>query len=101
MASIQKIGKTYQYSVSRMIDGKYRPIRKGSFRTKKEAQIAAAEVETQLAKGLIPVLKKVPLDEYFENWIKLYKEPKVTPVTLDHYKSSLKAIKKYFYEWKL
>lgn len=96
MASITKRGKTYQYTVSRTIDGKYRPIRKGGFRTKKEAQIAAAEVETQLAKGLIPVLKKVPLDEYFENWIKLYKAQKVTAVTLAHYNYSLKAIRDYF-----
>ncbi|MGG3802328.1 tyrosine-type recombinase/integrase [Metabacillus fastidiosus] len=97
MASIEKRGKTYQYSVSQTINGKYCPIRKGGFRTKKEAQIAAAEVEAQLAKGLMPVLKKIPLDEYFENWIKLYKEPKVSRVTLEHYKYSLKAVKDYFY----
>ncbi|NYV68154.1 site-specific integrase [Bacillus sp. Gen3] len=98
MASIVKRGKTYQYTVSRTINGKYSPIRKGGFRTKKEAQIAAAEVEAQLAKGLMPVLKKVPLDEYFENWITLYKEPKVSRVTLEHYKYSLKAVKDYFYD---
>lgn len=45
MASIQKRGKTYQFTVSHMVNGKSKPIRKGGFRTKKEAQIAAAEIE--------------------------------------------------------
>ncbi|KZR58950.1 tyrosine-type recombinase/integrase [Pseudobacillus badius] len=96
MASIQKRGKTYQYTVSHTVNGIQKPIRKGGFRTKKEAQIAAAEIEAQLSKGLMPVLKKIPLDEYFENWIHLYKEPKVSRVTLEHYKYSLKAVKDYF-----
>ncbi|MFD2682609.1 tyrosine-type recombinase/integrase [Bacillus seohaeanensis] len=96
MASITKRGKTYQYTVSNMENGKSIPIRKGGFRTKKEAQIAAAEIEASLAKGLVPVLKKVPFNEYFEKWIQLYKEPKVTLVTLEHYKYSLKAVNEYF-----
>lgn len=96
MASITKRGNTYQYTVSRMINGESKPIRKGGFRTKKEAQVAAAEIETSLAKGLIPVLKKIPFDEYFENWIKLYKEPKISRVTLEHYMYSLKSVKDYF-----
>lgn len=36
MASIQKRGKTYQYTISRMVNGKPDPIRKGGFRTKKK-----------------------------------------------------------------
>jgi integrase len=96
MASIIKRGKTYQYTVSRMINGESHPLRKGGFRTKKEAQIAAAEVEASLIKGLTPVLKKVPFIEYFDTWIKLYKEPKVSRVTLEHYFYSLKEIKEYF-----
>jgi len=65
MASFQKRGKTWQYTISRMVNGKSKPIRKGGFRTKKEAQIAAAEVESQLRKGLAPHLKDEPFDEYF------------------------------------
>ncbi|QED46966.1 site-specific integrase [Cytobacillus dafuensis] len=98
MASIQKRGKTYQYTVSHTMNGKQSPIRKGGFRTKKEAQIAAAEVEAQLSKGLMPMLKRIPLNEYFASWIKLYKEPKVSRVTLEHYLYSLKAVKDYFQE---
>ena len=48
MASFQKRGKTWQYTISRVIDGKSKPIRKGGFKTKKEAQVAAAVVESDL-----------------------------------------------------
>ncbi|WP_343073148.1 Arm DNA-binding domain-containing protein [Salicibibacter cibarius] len=48
MASFQKRGKTWQYTIS----AKPKPIRKSGFRTKKEAQAAAAEVETEMRKGL-------------------------------------------------
>ncbi|MFD2615924.1 Arm DNA-binding domain-containing protein [Terrilactibacillus laevilacticus] len=43
MASIQKRGKTYQFTVSHIVNG--------GFKTKKEAQIASAEIEAQLTKG--------------------------------------------------
>jgi hypothetical protein len=36
---------------------------------KKEAQVAAAEI----AKGILPPLKPMPIDEYFDKWVKLYK----------------------------
>ncbi|MFG3613322.1 tyrosine-type recombinase/integrase [Rummeliibacillus stabekisii] len=96
MSSITKRGKTYQYTVSRMENGKSKPIRKGGFRTKKEAQIAAAEIEAKLAKGVSPVLKKIPFDEYFKNWIELYKKPNISSTTLKHYEYSLWAVKEYF-----
>jgi hypothetical protein len=73
MASIQKRGTTYQYTVSRMVNGKQKHIRKGGFHTKKEAQIAAMEVEQELLKGVVPNLKPIPFDEYFESWIKVFK----------------------------
>lgn len=44
MASIQKRGKTYQFIVSHMVNGVSKLIRNGGFKTKKEAQIAAAEI---------------------------------------------------------
>ncbi|RYL97465.1 site-specific integrase [Sporolactobacillus sp. THM7-7] len=98
MASIQKRGKSYQFTVSRLIGGKQKPIRKGGFRTKKEAELAADDIELQLAKGFNPIPRKVVFAEYFEKWFKLYKAPKVTSVTLKHYEYSLKAIKEYFKE---
>lgn len=96
MASIQKRGKTYQFTVSQVINGKQSPIRKGGFRTKKEAIIAAAEVEAQLSKGINPVMKKIPFDEFFKNWIEIYKAPTISSTTLKHYEYSLNAVREYF-----
>ncbi|MEK4440177.1 site-specific integrase [Niallia sp. FSL K6-0077] len=95
MASIQKRGKTYQFTVSRTVNGKSKPIRKGGFRTKKEAQIAAAEVESQLSKGMLPHLTPVPIDEYFDKWVDLYKT-NISTTTRNHYDNTSKVIKSHF-----
>ncbi|MDE5415503.1 site-specific integrase [Alkalihalobacterium chitinilyticum] len=95
MASIQKRGKTYQYTVSHYVNGKAQPLRKGGFRTKKEAQIAGAEVEAQLSKGIVPHLMPAPIDEYFDKWVKLYKST-LSVTTQRHYQYTSKAIKAYF-----
>lgn len=95
MASIQKRGKTYQFTVSRTVNGKSKPIRKGGFRTKKEAQIAAAVIESQLSKGLLPHLTPVPIDEYFDKWVNLYKT-NISVTTRMHYEYTSRAIKAYF-----
>ena len=100
MASIQKRGKTYQYTISRMVDGKSQPIRKGGFTTKKEAQIAASEMEAQFNKGIIPYLKPVPFDEYFKDWVKLYKS-NLAKATLKHYKYTYDRIREFFYSMPL
>lgn len=91
MASFQKRGKTWQYTVS----AKPKSIRKGGFKTKKEAQVAAAEVEANLQKGIVPQLKSQPFDEYFEKWVELYKT-KIGNTTRKHYEYSLNTIKNYF-----
>ncbi len=95
MASFQKRGKTWQYTISRMVDGKSKPIRKGGFRTKPEAKIAAAEMEAKLYKGLSPHLNLEPFDEYFESWIDIYKKD-VGSNTLARYKNTLKTIREYW-----
>ncbi|WP_312854691.1 Arm DNA-binding domain-containing protein [Pallidibacillus pasinlerensis] len=92
MASIQKRGKTYQFTVSHMVNGKSKPIRKGGFRTKKEAQIAAAEIESQLSKGLLPHLTPVPIDDYFDKWVRLYKT-NISVTTRKHYEYTYKGSK--------
>lgn len=95
MASIQKRGNTFQYTVSHMVNGKSKPIRKGGFRTKGEAKAAAAEIEAQLNKGILPQLNSVPIDEYFDNWVKLYKD-QLTIATRKHYKYTFERIKEFF-----
>lgn len=95
MASFQKRGKTWQYTVSRMVGGKLKPIRKGGFKTKKEAQIAAAQAEADLVKGIIPNLQPEPFDQYFEEWLNLYKT-KVTKNTFSRYLNTLQTIRNHF-----
>lgn len=72
-ASYVKRGKTWTYIVSRMVNGKSRPIRKDGFRTKKEAQVAASEIESEIHKGFIPNMTKISFSSYFYDWIKFFK----------------------------
>lgn len=95
MASISKRGKTYQYAVSNFEDGKSRPIRKGGFRTKKEAEIAAAEVEAQLNKGAKVVTKNTPFADYFERWIEVYKTNRHY-TTYNRYVNTCISVRNYF-----
>ncbi|CEG28122.1 tyrosine-type recombinase/integrase [Bacillus sp. B-jedd] len=92
MASFIKRGKTWQYTVS----AKPKPIRKGGFATKKEAMVAAAEIEANLQKGMVSLrFKKIPFDEYFESWLNLYK-PDIGLNTRERYLVTLETIKKDF-----
>ncbi|MDE5054856.1 tyrosine-type recombinase/integrase [Niallia taxi] len=95
MASFAKRGKTWQYTISRMIDGKSKPIRKGGFKTKKEAQVAAAEVESELRSGTVLINEKQDFVEYFQSWISTYKT-NITNNTLERYKNTLKTIAQNF-----
>ncbi|MGN7309880.1 tyrosine-type recombinase/integrase [Alkalicoccobacillus gibsonii] len=95
MATANKRGSSWQYTISRMVDGKYKPIRKSGFRTKKEALAAAAEIETGLRKGVTPKLKLEPFDQYFESWIAAYKSG-VSKNTKARYKDSLTIVKTEF-----
>lgn len=91
MASFVKRGKSWSYIVSH----KPKPIRKGGFRTKKEAQVAAAEVEEKLSKGILPHLKLEPFADYFQSWLSVYKVG-ISLNTLSRYEATLKTITDYF-----
>lgn len=91
MASYQKRGKTWQYTIS----NKGNPIRKGGFRTKAEAVAVATEIEANLRKGLVPHLNPEPFDDYFEKWIQIYKVD-ISQNTRARYLNTHKTIKEYF-----
>lgn len=95
MASFTKRGDTWQYAVSNYVDGKSRPIRKSGFRTKKEAQVAAAIVEQKLNKGQQVVVKNKSFSQYFEEWIEIFKDGRHKD-TKKRYKTSLDHVKAYF-----
>ena len=96
MASFQKRGKTWQYTVSNYVDGKYKPIRKGGFKTKKEAQVAAIDVEQRLAKGTFRNVSDLTFYDYFVRWMETYKKPFIRPATYAQYETTSDMIKEYF-----
>lgn len=95
MASFQQRGKSWQYTISRMVDGVPDPIRKSGFRTKTEARAAAKIIEADLLKGIAPILRSDPFDEYFEQWIEDYKV-NIGDITMDRYYDTLNTIKENF-----
>ncbi|KIL35124.1 integrase [Cohnella kolymensis] len=95
MASYQKRGKTWEYCISQMVNGKSKPIRKGGFATKGEAKAEATDIEAGLQKGIVPHLKPEPFDKYFEEWLKLYK-PHIGGNTRERYLNTLNTIREYF-----
>jgi len=95
MASFIKRGSAWQYMINHYIDGKRKPISKGGFATKKEAQIAAAEKELLLKKGNQVIVKDKSFAEYFNEWIELYKSNKHFN-TFSRYSNSYERVKEYF-----
>ena len=95
MASYQKRGSTWQYTISNMVDGKLKPIRKSGFRTKGEAKAAAEEVERSLRKGASVIVKNQSFVEYFTNWIETFKKNRHY-TTYNRYINSKNSIKEHF-----
>ncbi|PJZ01323.1 site-specific integrase [Bacillus vallismortis] len=89
--SFQKRGKTWQYCVS----AKPKPIRKGGFKTKKEAQVAASEIEEKLRKSMSPRVTKVLFDEYFKSWVDVYRDD-IGDITRSGYYITLGEISESF-----
>lgn len=95
MASYEKRGKTWQFTVSRYINGKYKPIRQGGFKTKREAVVVATEIENQLNKGKVLNLTPIPFHQYFYEWVKLYKV-NLSDNTMERYLNTYETIKIHF-----
>lgn len=90
-----KRGKTWQFSVNHYEEGKRKPIVKSGFKTKKEAQHVAQDVEMQLKKGNQVIVKEIPFSSYFDEWIDLYKSNR-HKTTYERYRNSLERVKDYF-----
>lgn len=102
MARFVKRGKTWQYEISyKREDGTFDKFRRGGFRTKKEAESAALEMELEITRGYNPRKKDMLFSTYFNNWMQLYKKPVVSEITYKHYEYSLSTIKKFFTLWSI
>lgn len=83
MASFRKRGQTWEYRI-RYVDrrtGKWREATKGGFKTKKEAQISAAEAELQIDHYGFAENGNERVETYFKDWLGVYKKPNVKPIT--------------------
>ncbi|MED3733451.1 Arm DNA-binding domain-containing protein [Geobacillus stearothermophilus] len=97
MASIQKMKNgRWRYRVSYKENGKYKTKTKGGFRTKKEAELAAAELEKQLHKGYDINAGDQLFPEYMRNWFELYKKGKHSPEHDKNVEYSVQLVEEYF-----
>ena len=87
MAEISKRGSGYQVRVYWIEDGKRK------FKTKREAQIYANELENLKARNFISQNSKTPFPEYFWSWFETYKESSVSERTKLTYKNAFNVLK--------
>lgn len=102
--TIRKDGSTWCYLVcigKDPITYKYKYKRKRGFRTKKECEIALAQLITELDKGTIVSNEKMTVSEYLDYWMKTYVESNCSPNTVKRYSFSVKDIKNYLGSIKL
>lgn len=76
MASFRKRGSSWEYRI-RFTDpetGKRKEKVKAGFKTKKEAQIIAAQIEQEIYLGNNPILKKkeISVEDWLEEWLRIY-----------------------------
>jgi integrase len=79
MASFRKRGTTWQYRIKYTdpMSKEQKEVSKSGFKTKKEAQIAAAKEEARLSSGLELDNSNVQLKHYLKEWLTEYKKGNV------------------------
>jgi len=94
MAYIRKRGKYWSYTIDvgkDPVSGERRQETKSGFRTKRETELAAAEIETEVAKGTYVRESKISFREFTEKWLRWYKagilskKPKVSSMRQREY----------------
>ncbi|MGG3987722.1 tyrosine-type recombinase/integrase [Bacillus smithii] len=84
MASFRKHANgswEYRIRYKDRVTGKYKEKSKRGFKTKKEAQLAAAKAEMEIDQYGFSDDGNEKVDKYFENWLEVYKKPNVKPIT--------------------
>lgn len=95
MANFMKRNGKWQARVSwRDADGKLHQKSKAGFATKAQAKLYAAELESELGKG-VDVSADPVFADYFEQWYKTYREPHLSKHSESQYIGSIKSIKSY------
>lgn len=83
MASFRKRGQSWEYRIkyADRQTGKYKEKSNSGFRTKKEAQLAAAREEEKINQYGFAESGEERLETYFTTWLEIYKKPNVKPIT--------------------
>ena len=89
--NVKKQGNSWYYDFR--YDGKR--YRKGGFKTKREAQATAIEVKASLSKGF-NLTDKTPFVEYYNKYVEINKEGKISDKHLARYKNSIKVFEEKF-----
>lgn len=63
---------------------------KGGFKTKKEAQLAAAKIEEKIANGVNISNNQMTFNDYMYEWLELYKKDNVSPRTYKIYEKNIR-----------
>lgn len=99
MASITKRGKKWQYRITYYdFDGKKKQASKCGFSSRKEAKIAADEIEVRLykQKNIDFSSQKMLFVDYFNKFYETYKEDKRSEANNKHYRLAIDFCVKYF-----
>lgn len=96
MASFRKKGPYWYYRVSYKDEAKNKTKEKGGFRTKKEAQLAAAKLEADLNDGFKIKSNNELFIDYYQRWFDIYKKDKLSLETNRNYRYAIKVSKQYF-----
>lgn len=96
MASIQKVNGKWRYRVSYKENGKYKTKTKGGFRTKKECELAAAELEKQLHGGYDINAGDRLFSEYIRTWYEVFRKGKKSPDNDADIRRTVEFVEEYF-----
>ncbi|WP_090629729.1 tyrosine-type recombinase/integrase [Neobacillus massiliamazoniensis] len=96
MASIQKLKNGWRYRVSYKEGDKYKTKTQGCFRTKRECELAAAELEKKLHVGQDISAVDQLFAEYIRNWFEIYKKGKYSPKHESDIERSVKLVELHF-----
>ncbi|AND06608.1 MULTISPECIES: site-specific integrase [Bacillus] len=90
MASFRKRNDKWEYRIRYKEMGKYKETSKGGFKTKKEAQLAAAKIEEKLVNGSNIQDGKITFNEYLYEWLNVFKKGNVAPRTYMVYEKNIR-----------
>lgn len=96
MASFEKLNTGWKFIVSYKDGDKYRRKTGNGFKTKKEAQVAAAEIEKKLYDRLDIYAGEKQFTEYYRDWVHTYKIGKFSKATDQQYQTAMKLVDKHF-----